>query len=478
MIDLEKILVSIFDSAWGKTPETITLAAILERIRKETYGASITKLRRLRATDPERYSKEKRKLPAFTVSGIAKDRKTLERHSGLLQLDLDNLGERLNEVRDRILGDPHVLLIFTSPGGAGLKLIMVIEGSRHYESCLAAEGYVRAKYGENVDRSCKDVLRLCFVSSDPGILVNLKAVPLPLPPKLEKGGPEASIRLNPESFIPETLDDCGPESLSNCDAGPLDPCDTGPLTPCDTGQLGTCGTGPLDDCTTGPLGDCTPTPLHNSPEEVLANIRAKAKAQREFAENHPALVSIYNQLIEPRFQALPGTRNTLITQFVPFLYVAVAARFVPILGGHFFDCNQRLFKDSRQQHMHEVNEMLKLVAASYEKSLSADQLQIYQTLNPIDRDIFRICRDLAKLSVRAGERAVFYLAYGHLAARVGVYPTQAQRAMCQFAIFGILKLVKKGTRRAPGMRGEAGTYEWLLPLPPDSIPPREETPKK
>lgn len=31
--------------------------------------------------------------------------------------------------------------------------------------------------------------------------------------------------------------------------------------------------------------------------------------------------------------------------------------------------------------------------------------------------------------------------------------------------YGLIELVKKGTRRAAGIRGEAGTYKWLLPPP-------------
>lgn len=39
---------------------------------------------------------------------------------------------------------------------------------------------------------------------------------------------------------------------------------------------------------------------------------------------------------------------------------------------------------------------------------------------------------------------------------------QAQRIMRQLEAYGLINLLKKGTRRAAGVRGEADTYQWLL----------------
>ena len=38
--------------------------------------------------------------------------------------------------------------------------------------------------------------------------------------------------------------------------------------------------------------------------------------------------------------------------------------------------------------------------------------------------------------------------------------------MRQLEIYGLLRLLKKGTRRAAGVPGEAGTYKWLLVTQP------------
>jgi hypothetical protein len=69
------------------------------------------------------------------------------------------------------------------------------------------------------------------------------------------------------------------------------------------------------------------------------------------------------------------------------------------------------------------------------------------------------------------EPLTFFLSFNHLADRLGIFPMQAQRIMRQLESYGLIKQVKKGTRRAAGVRGEAGTYQWLLQ-------PQQERPAK
>jgi hypothetical protein len=198
---------------------------------------------------------------------------------------------------------------------------------------------------------------------------------------------------------------------------------------------------------------------------VLDHIVARAEAQKALMARQPALSKLYAELIEPRFQARPRHRNGFITDAVPFLYRAVAASFVLNLVGHFYDCNRSLFNDPRDQHMREAQAMLKGVKESYLVSLSADERQIYAALTEREQDAFRICRDLSLLPELEREPLTFFLSYGHLADRIGIRPMQAQRTMRQLEIYGLIRLVTKGTRRAPGVQGKAGVYRWQLPPP-------------
>ena len=54
------------------------------------------------------------------------------------------------------------------------------------------------------------------------------------------------------------------------------------------------------------------------------------------------------------------------------------------------------------------------------------------------------------------------MSFNQLGDRLGIFPMQAQRIMRQLESYGLIKLLKKGTRRAAGVRGEAGSYQWTI----------------
>ena len=112
--------------------------------------------------------------------------------------------------------------------------------------------------------------------------------------------------------------------------------------------------------------------------------------------------------------------------------------------------------------------MLESVTKTYVAELSASESQIYEALPDREQDAFRICRDLALLAEPKRPPFTFFLSFNHLADRLGIFPMQAKRIMRQLEIYGLLKLVKKGTRRAEGVPGVAGEYQWLLPPQPTS----------
>lgn len=220
-----------------------------------------------------------------------------------------------------------------------------------------------------------------------------------------------------------------------------------------------------ESCISASLHGCVTASLHNNADTILGNITAKAQAQKALAAKHPNLVRLYTEFIEPRYQAQVHARNDFIKEAVPFLYRAVGAPFVLELVGHFYDCNQALFHDPREQHTKEAKAMLESVIETYKDSLSARERGIYEALNEQEQGAFRICRDLALLSQKEREPLTFYLSFNHLADRLGIFPMQAQRIMRQLEIYGLIRLLTKGTRRGPGVKGEAGIYRWQLPSP-------------
>jgi hypothetical protein len=126
--------------------------------------------------------KLKKKLPAALFSGTFTVRSTagLAQHSGLICADLDSLGPDLDCVRKKIEADPHTLAVFLSPSGTGLKVLLRCNPLRdHRESFNAARRHFRERFGLEIDGTCSDVSRLCFVSFDPDLFARDDAPPIP-----------------------------------------------------------------------------------------------------------------------------------------------------------------------------------------------------------------------------------------------------------------------------------------------------------
>lgn len=111
----------------------------------------------------------------------------LLRHSSLLCLDFDHVGDAdaLASLRQRLLADPYFTtqLLFTSPGGHGLKWVVDIDlalGS-HQEWFGALRNYLPSTYGVEPDEKCANVSRACFLPHDADCYVN----PLALPEKAD-----------------------------------------------------------------------------------------------------------------------------------------------------------------------------------------------------------------------------------------------------------------------------------------------------
>jgi hypothetical protein len=199
-----------------------------------------------------------------------------------------------------------------------------------------------------------------------------------------------------------------------------------------------------------------------TPAEVVGLIKAQGEVMASLKAKHPGLPQLYESLIERRFDAVAGGRNDFIVQSVPFLYRAVAPAVALQLLRAFYDCHRAIFKDSREQHMKEAAAMIKSVTETYNAELSPGEREIYNALSSQGQDVFRVCRDLALLPEPERPPLTFFLSFEHCGARTGIFATQAQRIMRKLTAYAIIRLLKKGTRRAAGVRGEAGLYQWLL----------------
>ena len=157
--------------------KTIHLQDVLGDIQGGRYKAEIEKIRNSLNSATNEAAELKERLPGIMFSGLFSKRsaKGLKAKSGLICADLDKV-ENIEAVRVKIQRDPHTLAVFVSPSGTGLKVLLRIDPEReHLESFTATERYFLKTFGVKIDKACKDVCRLCFVSYDPKLFQNLEA---------------------------------------------------------------------------------------------------------------------------------------------------------------------------------------------------------------------------------------------------------------------------------------------------------------
>ena len=196
--------VTVFKNIYSTTEPLFTdVLKIFKRI-KEGNSKEVINLIRGAKNDEER-SQIKKRLPSICFSGKFGEReaKSLLEHSGLICLDIDQINqEDLKEIKNKVIKDDYIFGCFVSPGGAGLKLIIKIVPDKvsHKPQFLALEQhfnnllfkYTSTKKNEktykgekskidteqgdylrvHVDKSGKDVNRVCFESWDPGLYWN------------------------------------------------------------------------------------------------------------------------------------------------------------------------------------------------------------------------------------------------------------------------------------------------------------------
>ena len=105
-----------------KPTQTITLADAVRLIGDRLEIAT----RELRALEPDLQKVFKADLDYVTFSGTFAPTRlvgNLKQHSGLICLDFDHVAN-LWETRLQLQADPQTLVLFTSPSGTGLKLIV------------------------------------------------------------------------------------------------------------------------------------------------------------------------------------------------------------------------------------------------------------------------------------------------------------------------------------------------------------------
>lgn len=179
MTDVLNNKVSVYDTVFSRFNTEYAVDAILDWIKTEKFKREIDAIR----NEPDKAKRDdlKKKLPAVTISSLfGENRKkaNIKKHSGLIQVDLDNV-EDIISVKKTLTHDTYTFALFVSPSGKGLKLLVKIppEIDLHEKYFSELEKYYLMSYHLVIDRSCKDISRLMFLCSDKDIFINENSTP-------------------------------------------------------------------------------------------------------------------------------------------------------------------------------------------------------------------------------------------------------------------------------------------------------------
>jgi len=188
-------MITIFKN-FNEVVEHKSIPEILQEIKTGKYKHSIVYLRKsLSDNKQEAYDKAKKSLPAFTPSGKFVGGRKLEflaEYSNCIILDIDKLSKTdLQNASHLANQSEFTYASFISPSGNGLKILVKINSDKanHKEAFLLVQAHYESILKLEIDKSGKDVTRLCFYSYDENLYLNenastfvtLSAVEMPIP---------------------------------------------------------------------------------------------------------------------------------------------------------------------------------------------------------------------------------------------------------------------------------------------------------
>jgi len=178
-IDRDKLRkISLFKNATNAKPiGEEGVFETLARFKSDKHKKAIEILRRILATDEARYEREKKRHPAVTFGGTFTDprsKDTVKEPSGLMVLDWDDDIPDPEKFRDALKKHAFILSAFVSPSNRGVKAVAVVPKTKDPDEFKQIFNQVEAVL-PGLDKSGKDISRLCFECWDPRLWINKKA---------------------------------------------------------------------------------------------------------------------------------------------------------------------------------------------------------------------------------------------------------------------------------------------------------------
>jgi hypothetical protein len=164
----------------------------------------------------------KESLPGVTLSATfapTRANKNLVQHSGVLQIDIDDVKEKeIPTIKQQLVASPYMIAVWLSVSGKLKAAIRITnDPAQQKDSFRAAKVYIKDLTGKDIDEQCKDVARLCFLSYDPDIWHRPfeEALILPLLPteKRKKAGVDAAAATELMQEIAKRLAEFQPDDV-------------------------------------------------------------------------------------------------------------------------------------------------------------------------------------------------------------------------------------------------------------------------
>ncbi|MFV0140113.1 DUF5906 domain-containing protein [Empedobacter falsenii] len=161
---------------------TVPIEQIVTEIKEGAYKSQILYLRKsLEQGKLEPYEKAKKSLIAFTPSATFKGGRKLDylqNYNQIIVLDIDKVEKnKLAEIKQKAIELSTTFVAFISPSNNGLKLFIKVSTNQeeHKNTYNIVKEFYEKELEIEIDKSGKDITRLCFYSYDPEIYFNLNA---------------------------------------------------------------------------------------------------------------------------------------------------------------------------------------------------------------------------------------------------------------------------------------------------------------
>jgi archaellum biogenesis ATPase FlaH len=176
-------VISIYKNSFDTEGTSVYVDKVLEYIKDGRWMVQIGAIRS--AVSKEVRDELKRNLPSPTFSGLFSKRgkDTLEKYSGIISMDIDQVPPALmSALVEALEENVYVYSAFVSPGGKGIKILFRVdtEGKYHEMAWDQIRLYLENNYAISADIKAKDVSRICYVSWDPDLYLNTKCEIFPV----------------------------------------------------------------------------------------------------------------------------------------------------------------------------------------------------------------------------------------------------------------------------------------------------------